>query len=97
MPVDVVDCRAVGGSRFWLRFDDGVAGEVDMAGLEPSCGVFAALAQPEQFARVRVDPNLGTVVWPDGADLDPDVLHARVIGRSIGIAFDRTIIFKSRF
>jgi hypothetical protein len=30
---------------------------------------------PELFRRVRVDHELGTVVWPNGADLDPDVLH----------------------
>ena len=27
------------------------------------------------FAQVRVDPETGTVAWPNGADLDPDVLH----------------------
>ncbi len=27
------------------------------------------------FRKVRVDPELGTVVWPNGYDLDPDVLH----------------------
>ena len=29
------------------------------------------------FRQVRVDPELRTVVWPNGLDLDPDVLHGR--------------------
>jgi hypothetical protein len=29
---------------------------------------------PALFRGVRVDEALGTVVWPNGADLDPDVL-----------------------
>jgi len=30
---------------------------------------------PALFRAVRVDPAIGTVVWPNGADLDPDVLR----------------------
>ena len=30
---------------------------------------------PELFRKVRVDEELGTIVWPNGADMDPDVLH----------------------
>jgi len=37
-------------------------------------GVFAALQDPAFFARVSVDREAGTIVWPNGADLDPDVL-----------------------
>lgn len=54
---------------------------MDVAELVPFRGVFATLAKPEEFAKVAVDTDLGTVVWPGGADLDPDVLHARVVSR----------------
>ena len=37
--------------------------------------MFEPLANPDYFAQVRVDDELGTVVWPNGADLDPLVLH----------------------
>jgi hypothetical protein len=38
--------------------------------------VFEPLRQDQQlFRQVRVDPELGTIVWPNGADMDPDVLH----------------------
>ena len=37
--------------------------------------VFEAIrAEPAQFAQVRVDPRAGTIVWPNRADIDPDVL-----------------------
>ena len=39
-------------------------------------GVFEPLLDPAFFAQVRVDPVLCTVVWPNGADLCPDVLYA---------------------
>lgn len=37
--------------------------------------VFEPLADPDFFVQVRVDVELGTVVWPNGADLYPLVLH----------------------
>ncbi|MFM7192421.1 MAG: DUF2442 domain-containing protein [Microcystaceae cyanobacterium] len=39
-------------------------------------GVFEPLKNPEYFAQVKVNPELGTIQWPNGADLDPDVLYA---------------------
>jgi hypothetical protein len=83
MLVDIVEVRPLEGHRLYLRFADGVEGEVDLDGMVRWEGVFAPLAVPERFAEVRVDPDLGTIVWRNGADVDPDVLYAAVTGRPI--------------
>jgi Protein of unknown function (DUF2442) len=80
---DVVEVRAVGEYRLRLRFEDGVEGEVDVAALVPFEGIFAPLRDPAVFATVAVDRELGSVRWPNGADLDPDVLYALAAGQSI--------------
>jgi len=80
---DVISVSVVGDHRLHLRFSDGAEGEVDVAELVPFEGVFAQLRDPQKFARVRVDAELGTVVWPGGADLDPVVLY-RFATRSKG-------------
>lgn len=77
---DVVAVEALEPYRLRLVFEDGVAGEVDVARLVPFEGVFAALSDSASFRAVRVEPEAGTVVWPNGADLDPDVLYAEVTG-----------------
>jgi hypothetical protein len=37
--------------------------------------MFEPLRDLDEFRKVAVDRELGTIVWPNGADLDPDVLH----------------------
>lgn len=80
---DIVEVRALGGYRVYLCFEDGVEGELDLGKMIRLEGVFAGLADEREFAKVRVDPELGTIVWPSGADLDPDVLYAAVTGKPI--------------
>jgi len=75
---DVVQVRATGGHRLWLRFEDGLEGELDFGQALSFDGVFAALRDEQEFARVRVDPELGTIVWPSGADLAPEELYRRL-------------------
>jgi hypothetical protein len=38
-------------------------------------GVLAPLNDPAYFARVGVDAEAGTIVWPDGIDLAPEPLY----------------------
>ena len=62
------------GYMLRIGFSDGYTRDVD---LEPELWgpMFEPLRDPEEFRKVAVDPELGTILWPNGADLDPDVLH----------------------
>ncbi len=80
---DIIEVRPINEYRLLLRFEDGVEGEVDVAKLIRFEGVFSPLADRERFLEVRVDPETGTICWPNGADLDPDVLYSQVTGESI--------------
>ena len=83
---DIVEVRPLGGHRLFLRFEDGVAGELDFANRLRFEGVFAPLRDPATFAQVRLDAELGIISWPNGADLDPDVLYAELSGSPIRLA-----------
>lgn len=82
---DIIEVRVLGQYRIHIRFEDGVEGELDLARMIDFTGVFAPLKDRREFAKVRVDPELGTIVWPNGADLDPDVLYAEVTGQPIAM------------
>ena len=57
-----------------LSFDDGLSRIIDF---EPILEgeLFGSLRDPVMFARVQLDPEVHTVVWPSGADFDPATLH----------------------
>ena len=58
----------------WLRFNDGAEGEVDLE-RELEGEVFGPLKDQQLFQRFRVDQELETVVWENGADLAPEFLY----------------------
>ncbi|MBV9278590.1 MAG: DUF2442 domain-containing protein [Chloroflexi bacterium] len=74
-PHDVIDVQVIGPHRLRLTFEDGTVGDVDLS-RQVWRGVFEPLADPAYFAHVRVDPEAGTVVWPNGADMAPEPLYA---------------------
>lgn len=57
-----------------LGFSDGSTRDVDLE-RELWGPVFEPLRDLEVFRQVIVDDELGTIVWPNGADMDPDVLR----------------------
>jgi len=80
---DVISVETKESYRLFLRFEDGAAGVVDVTELVKFSGVFAPLLDPAYFEQVRVEPDLGTIVWPNGADLDPVVIYALATGQPV--------------
>jgi hypothetical protein len=73
--MDITDVEILHDHVVRLRFADGADKTID---LEPYLHgpVFAEIcSNPAVFALVRVDPDAGTITWPNGADLAPDVLY----------------------
>jgi hypothetical protein len=83
---DIVEVQPTKDYWLRLRFEDGAEGEVDVADLIQFEGIFAPLKDRNEFLQVFVDPELGTICWPNGADLAPDVLYAKVTGEDITVA-----------
>lgn len=79
---DIVSANPLHGLRLHIRFEDGVEGVVDLSSLVRFQGVFAPLKDPAWFSQVKVNPELGTVCWPNRADLDPDVLYGQLVPNS---------------
>lgn len=82
---DIVEVRHVGKHVLHVRFEDGVAGDVDFVRRLRFEGVFAPLRDPAVFAQVSVHPELGTLVWPGGVDVDPDVLYSELSGTPVEV------------
>jgi hypothetical protein len=73
----LIDARPANGFRVWLRFADGTEGEADLAD-ELWGEMFEPLRDEREFRRLRVDPELHTLAWPNGADLAPEHLYQLV-------------------
>ena len=73
------------GFKLYLRYDDGVAGEVDLSALAGQ-GVFAAWLKPGLFAQVRLT-EAGAVEWPGEIDLCPDALYLELTGKPVEAVF----------
>ena len=67
-----------------LEFSDGSQGPVDLRSwIVGRPGLLGAMEDIEHFKLVRLDPEAGTICWPNGVDLCPDVLHHELTGRPL--------------
>ena len=82
----IVKVCHVEGYRLKLTFSNGETGELNLRDriLERG-GVFAPLEDVEFFKLVKVDPEIGTIVWPNQVDFCPDVLYSEVMGKPLTV------------
>ena len=71
---EVIQARIIKGYTVELVFDNLQKRVVDLRKFLGK-GIFAELKQPKKFRRMKVDGELGTICWPNGADIAPDRLY----------------------
>jgi hypothetical protein len=72
--------------RLELSFTDGTTRELDFRQrIVGRGGVFRQLEDIGFFEQVQVDPEAGTIVWPNGVDFCPDVLYSLATGKPIRV------------
>lgn len=74
MILHVREARYLHDYVVWVRFNDGAQGEVDLSA-ELEGEVFAPLKDLQAFRSFKVDSELQTIVWENGADLAPEFLY----------------------
>ena len=74
----LVDVEARPKFRLWVRFADGVEGEVDLSDVAGR-GVFSRWTDaPDEFTQVVIDEVTGAPNWPGDLDVAPDRLYAEI-------------------
>jgi len=70
----VVRFEIVGPYTLRVEFDDGVEQVIDFRPVLAG-PMYGALRDESLFRQVEIDPEVHTLVWPNGADFDPETLH----------------------
>jgi hypothetical protein len=89
---DIVAVEALPKYRLHLKFDDNTQGEFDVRSAISFTGVFEPLLDENEFRKVRVNGETGTIEWPNGVDLDPVVLYAAISGKPVSEVLASTAV-----
>lgn len=82
----LVEATPLDGYSVHVRFEDDTAADVDLSYLLDYGGVFAPLRDPDFFRELRCDPDAGTIVWPNAADIAPETLYEHAKRRAAAAA-----------
>ena len=79
--IQPTEVEARDGYRIWLRYSDGVAGEIDLSHLTGK-GAFKVWDEPGYFDKVHITPH-GTIAWDDELELGADELYTELTGKPV--------------
>ena len=71
---EVVGFRPVGPYTLEVEFSDGISRKIDFEGVLEG-ELYGPLKDTAVFQQVKLDHERGNLVWPNGADFDPEILH----------------------
>ena len=83
MILHIIDAKHLQDYQVWLKFNDDQEGIVDLS-KELWGSMFEPLKDLSLFSQVKLDSELDTISWPNGADLAPEFLH-ELLQQSQGI------------
>ncbi len=75
MLVDIIEVKPLTAYKLYLRFEDGTSGEIDISKIITFKGIFAKLKDKQYFSTVKVNSDIGTICWENGADISPCTLY----------------------
>jgi hypothetical protein len=78
----ITDVEVIGDHRLRLTFEDGTVGDVSYVGRRWT-GVLEPLKDPQVFAEVTVDRQMGTIAWPNGIDFAPEPLYTEACANRV--------------
>ena len=75
MFLHIVSTEYIGEYKVQVSFNNGQSGAADLSCVPLKGGVFSQLKEKSIFAKLKVDKELSTIVWPNGADLAPEYIY----------------------
>jgi hypothetical protein len=72
----LIEAAPTEGYTVHVCFEDGTVADVDLSYLLDYGPIFEPLHDLDSFRQLRADPEAGTIVWPNGADIAPETLYA---------------------
>ena len=82
-----IEVKALENYRLFIRFSDGVEGEVDLSGLVGK-GVFKLWNDYRRFEQVCVGSS-GEIAWSDQVDMDSINMYLKITGKKVEDVFPK--------
>jgi hypothetical protein len=86
--IKIIEARALGSFRLYVKFSDGTEGELDLSDLAGQ-GVFSAWDDSAFFERVQIGSSGRSLEWDSQIDLSADSLYMNLTGKTVQDLFPK--------